>query len=121
MCGEIVGFFDGVGFMKRFFLNAAAAFGGLFLSSLAFAQEAAAAGHGAANSLIPIGAGITMGLAAFGAATAQSRAAAAALEGIARNPSAKDALFQPFILGLVFMEFQALLGFVIAILWTFKG
>ena len=36
-----------------------------------------------------------------------------ALEGIARNPNAKDSLFQPFILGLVFMEFQALLGFVI--------
>ena len=94
------------------------AFSGLFLSSLAFAQDAAAVHSG--NNWIPIGAGITMGLASFGAATAQGRTASTALEGIARNPSAKDALFQPFILGLVFMEFQALLGFVIAIIWTFK-
>jgi F-type H+-transporting ATPase subunit c len=104
--------------MKGFFGRVAMAFGGLFLSSLAFAQDAAAAHAG--NSWIPIGAGITMGLASFGAATAQGRTATAALEGIARNPNAKDALFQPFILGLVFMEFQALLGFVIAIIWTFK-
>src|SRR5689334_9102011 len=105
--------------MKRMFLKVATAFSGLFLSSLAFAQDAAEHAAGG-NNWIPIGAGITMGLAAFGAATAQGRTASAALEGIARNPSAKDALFQPFILGLVFMEFQALLGFVIAILWTFK-
>jgi F-type H+-transporting ATPase subunit c len=104
--------------MKRFLGKTAMAFSGVFLSSLAFAQDAAAAYSG--NSLIPIGASITMGLASFGAATAQGRTASAALEGIARNPSAKDALFQPFILGLVFMEFQALLGFVIAIIWTFK-
>ncbi|MCX6109253.1 MAG: ATP synthase F0 subunit C [Proteobacteria bacterium] len=104
--------------MKRFLGRSAVAFSGLFLSSLAFAQDAAAAHSG--TNLIPIGAGITMGLASFGAATAQGRTASTALEGIARNPSAKDALFQPFILGLVFMEFQALLGFVIAIIWTFK-
>lgn len=109
---------SGVGVMKRFFLNAAMAFTGLLLSSMAFAQEASGGQGG--NNWIPIGAGITMGLAAFGAATAQGRTASAALEGIARNPNAKDSLFQPFILGLVFMEFQALLGFVIAILWTFK-
>ena len=105
--------------MKRFVGSAALAFTGLFMSSLAMAQDAAAAGHTISWG-IPVGAGITMGLAAFGAATGQGRTTSAALEGIARNPNAKDALFQPFILGLVFMEFQALLGFVIAILWTFK-
>lgn len=103
--------------MKRFLGQAAAVLSGLFLSSLAFAQEGTAAA-GAASQWIPIGAGLAIGLAAFGAASAQGRTTAAALEGIARNPNAKDALFQPFILGLVFMEFQALLGFVIAIIWT---
>lgn len=102
--------------MKRFLFRAAAVLSGLFLSSLAFAQDAAGGGGG--SSLIPIGAGLAIGLAAFGAASAQGRTTAAALEGIARNPNAKDSLFQPFILGLVFMEFQALLGFVIAIIWT---
>ncbi len=104
--------------MKRFLVKASAVVSGLFLSSLAFAQEPAANAASASGSLIPIGAGLAIGLAAFGAASAQGRTTAAALEGIARNPSAKDALFQPFILGLVFMEFQALLGFVIAIIWT---
>jgi F-type H+-transporting ATPase subunit c len=95
-----------------------AALSGLFLSSMAFAQDAT--GHAGQNSLAAIGAAIAIGMAAFGAASAQGRTASSALEGIARNPNAKDALFQPFILGLVFMEFQALLGFVIAIIWTFK-
>ena len=86
-------------------------------SGLALAQGDAGA---ASASLVPIGAGLAIGLAAFGAATAQGRTAESVLGGIARNPSAKDAMFQPFILSLVFMEFQALLGFVIAIIWTFK-
>jgi F-type H+-transporting ATPase subunit c len=102
--------------MKRFLVKAAAVLSGLVLSSVAFAQDGGAAG--AASQWIPIGAGLAIGLAAFGAASAQGRTTASALEGIARNPNAKDALFQPFILGLVFMEFQALLGFVIAIIWT---
>lgn len=106
--------------MKNLFVKAAMALSGLFLSSLAFAQEATGGLVAGNASLVPIGAAIAIGLAAFGAASAQGRTASAALDGLARNPNAKDALFQPFILGLVFMEFQALLGFVIAIIWTFK-
>ena len=105
--------------MKKLLVRAAVAVGGLLLSGLALAQGDASAVNASA-SLIPIGAGLAIGLAAFGAATAQGRTAEAVLGGIARNPSAKDSLFQPFILSLVFMEFQALLGFVIAIIWTFK-
>ncbi len=106
--------------MKNLFVRVAVAFSGLFLSSLALAQETVAVVSGAGNQWVPLGAGLAIGLAAYAAATAQGRTTSTALEGIARNPAAKDALFQPFILGLVFMEFQALLGFVIAILWTFK-
>ncbi len=105
--------------MKSFIVRAVGATSGLLLSSMAFAQDAA--GHvGGGGSMAPIGAGLAIGLAAFGAASAQGRTASSTVEGIARNPNAKDALFQPFILGLVFMEFQALLGFVIAIMWTVK-
>lgn len=100
--------------MKKHMLNAVVALTGLMFSSMAFAQTAT----GDDRLLIPIGAALAIGLAAFAAATAQGRTASAALEGLARNPNAKDALFQPFILGLVFMELQALLGFVIAIIWT---
>ena len=50
------------------------------------------------NGLIAIAAGIAIGLGAFGAATAQSKAAAAAFEGVTRNPASKDEVFTPFIL-----------------------
>ena len=45
-----------------------------------------------------------LGLAVFSGTKAQSHAAAAALEGIARNPSAVDKLQTPMILGLALME-----------------
>jgi len=54
--------------------------------------------------LIAIGVGITMGLAAFGAATGQGRTAASALEGIARNPGAADQIRGALLLGLVLIE-----------------
>lgn len=92
-----------------------AALSGVMFSSMAFAQDAAG---GNQYGWMPIGAGLAIGLSAFGAASAQGRTATAALESIGRNPSSKDAMFLNFILGLVFMEFQALLGFVVAFLWT---
>ncbi len=104
--------------MKRRMINASLVMFGLLVSGLAFAEEAGASGMTSAVGLIAIGAGLAVGASTFAAATSQGRAASTALEGIARNPSASDKLFLPFILGLVFMEFQALLGFVIAILWT---
>ena len=69
-----------------------------------------------AQGLIALAAGLAIGLGAFGAATAQSKAAAAAFEGVTRNPSSKDAVFTPFILALAFMEFQAILSFIVAFL-----
>jgi F-type H+-transporting ATPase subunit c len=104
--------------MKKLFIRLSAALSGLFISSLAFAEGATSSGGD--MSLVPIGAGLAIGIATFGAATSQGRTASTALESIGRNPSAKDAMNQPLILGLVFMEFQALLGFVIAIMWTLK-
>lgn len=47
---------------------------------------------------------LAVGLAAFGGAMAQSRAATAALEGMARNPAAAEKIFTPMILALAFME-----------------
>ena len=71
------------------------------------------------SGLIAIGAALAIGLATFGAASAQGRTASAAMEGIARNPTAKDQVFMPFIISLALMEFHALLGFVISFYWTF--
>lgn len=90
---------------------------GLGLSSVLFAQDNAEglASHSGVG-LIGLAAALAIGLATFGAAGGQGRAVASILEGITRNPNSKDAAFVPFILGLVFMELQALLGFVIAIM-----
>lgn len=100
--------------MKKTTMNAIT----LILSSLG-ASVALASGGGEAG-LSHLGAAIAIGLGAFGAATAQGKAAAHALEGFARNPGAKDAVFMPLIVSLVFMETQALFSFVIAIMLVGK-
>ena len=110
-------FFGDIG-MKNV-TKVAMALGGLFAASSAFAEgvEAAASTN---NGLVAIGSCFAIGVAAFGAATAQGRAVSAALAGIARNPNSRDQVFMPMILGLVFMEFQALMGFIVAFLWFNK-
>lgn len=91
--------------------------GAVLLGSAAVAY--AADGDADSSGLIAIGAALAIGLATFGAASAQGKTASAAMEGIARNPTAKDQVFMPFIISLALMEFHALLGFVISFYWTF--
>jgi len=89
------------------------------LSSTAFAQEAAAA-SGAnkfdAQAMAALGAGLAIGLAVLGGGTGQGRAAAAALEGISRNPGAAGRIQTPMILGLALIESLVLFAFAIAFL-----
>ena len=59
-------------------------------------------------------AAFAIGVAAFGGALAQGKAAAAALEGIARNPGAKGAVFVPMILGLALIESLVIYALIIA-------
>ncbi len=81
-------------------------------SVAAFAQDAA---HNTSSAgLVAIGAGIAIGLAVFGGTSAQGKAAAAALEGIARNPAAGDKLFTPLILSLALIESLVILAFLVA-------
>ncbi len=81
-------------------------------SAVAFAQDAAVAGSNA--GLIAIGSAIAIGLAVYGGTSAQGKAAAAALEGIARNPAAGDKLFTPLILSLALIESLVILAFLVA-------
>ncbi len=67
-----------------------------------------------ANGMIALASAIAIGLAAFGGTQAQGKAAAAALEGIARNPEAQGKIFTPMILGMALIESLVILGFVIA-------
>lgn len=86
----------------------------MLASSAAFAQEAAqTTTHGDAG-LIAIAAAIAICIAVFGGTAAQGKAAAAALEGIARNPSAADKLFTPLILSLALIESLVILAFLVS-------
>ncbi len=87
------------------------------MAPVAMAATAAADNNFTANGYIALAAGLGLGLAAFGGAFGQGRAAAAALEGIARNPGAADKIFTPFILGLALIEslviYALVIGFVL--------
>lgn len=65
---------------------------------------------------IALAAGLGLGIAAFGGAMAQGRAASAALEGIARNPGASGKLFTPMILGLALIESLVIYSLLISFL-----
>ena len=68
----------------------------------AFAQEGKPPEHVA--RWIVLSAGFSMAIAAAACGIAQSRVAAAACEGMARNPAAAGAIRTAMILGLVFIE-----------------
>ena len=81
-----------------------------FGASIAFAAEESA--HG--DQFSSLAAALAIGLAAFGGAIGQGKTAAAALEGIGRNPSAQGKIFVPMIIGLALIESLVLYAFVIA-------
>lgn len=88
-----------------------------FASSSAFAQDAAAAANEfSTQGWAALAAGIAIGLAVLGGALGQGRAAAAALEGISRNPGAAAKIQTPMIIALALVESLVLFGFAIAFL-----
>lgn len=87
----------------------------LVLAATAFAQEEATYGDGV-KQYAYFSAGLAIAIAAFGGSLGQGRAAAAALEGIARNPNASDKLFTPMILGLALIESLVIYALVVAIM-----
>jgi F-type H+-transporting ATPase subunit c len=85
-----------------------------WVATLAHAQDAApGVGQGGHQGLMYLALALGLGLAAFGGAMGQSRAAAAALEGICRNPSAESKVFTPMLLALALIESLVLLVFVL--------
>ena len=83
------------------------------LAVLCFAVPVFADGGTAAVSLIPIGAGIAMGLAAGLCGMGQGRAVASATEALARNPGTRAGIMLFLVLGLAFMESLTLFTLVI--------
>ena len=95
--------------------------------AIAFAAPSVALAQGAAGSIsfgggdltkaaLAISAGLAIGIAAAGGAIAQSRAAAATLEGIARNPEAASRVMTPMIIALALIESLVIYALVIAFL-----
>lgn len=78
------------------------------VAGVAFAAEG-----GASDPYASLAAGLGIGIAAFGGALGQGRAAAAALDGIARNPSASGKIFVPMIIGLALIESLVIYAFLV--------
>jgi F-type H+-transporting ATPase subunit c len=85
----------------------------LCMAMPAFAQTSGGSG---AASLVPIGAGIGMALAAGLCGLGQGKATASATEAVARNPGARPGILLLLILGLAFIESLSLFTFVIILL-----
>lgn len=88
----------------------------------AFAQEPAAAGN-AASSVVAqwsiITAGFALAIAAAFGALGQGKAVSAAVEGIARNPSAAGDIRGAMILGLVLIESLVIYALLVALILFF--
>ena len=83
------------------------------LAALCFVMPAFADAGTPAASLIPIGAGLAMGLAAGLCGLGQGRAVASATEALARNPGTRPGIMLFLVLGLAFIESLTLFTMVI--------
>lgn len=83
------------------------------LAALCFAVPVFAQGTTPAINLIPIGAGLGMGLAAGLCGMGQGRAVGSACESLARNPGTRGGIMLFLVLGLAFIESLTLFTLVI--------
>ncbi len=100
--------------MKRLLLLASALWLSLGQASAVMAADAAGPLDSTSKAAIALAAGLAIGIAAFGAALAQGRMAAAAMESIGRNPNSAEKIQVPMILGLAFIEALAIYALLIA-------
>ncbi len=98
-------------------LNKTLALSTLVLPLLANAQEhvttTTTTGTSIGTGLGYLGAGLGIGIASAAVGYSQSRAASAALDGIARNPAAAKPIFVPLLLSLALMEALVLFAFLV--------
>ena len=88
----------------------------MLFASTAFAADGAADNDWSMKKFIGLAIGLGLGIAAAGGAIGQGRAAAAALDGISRNPGASGKIFTPMILGLALIESLVIYSLVVSIL-----
>lgn len=92
----------------------------MLIASTAFAADGAADNEFTVKAALALSAGLGLGIAAVGGALAQGKAAAAALEGIGRNPAAAKELFTPLLLSLALIESLVIYSLVIAFILSGK-
>ena len=68
-----------------------------------------------------LGAGITMGLAAIGAGLGDSLVASKFIEGLTRQPKAKNVLFTNTLISIGLVESMAIIATVIALIMLFAN
>ena len=105
--------------MKKIFTILMSLCGVMMLSAMAFAQEAApaaAAATSSPNAMYAISAALAIAIASAFGALSQSKAAAAALEAIGRNPGAAAKIQTPMIIALALIESLVIYALVIAFL-----
>ncbi len=106
--------------MKRSIVYLFGVFSSLLIASSAFADEGGSAAAYSNYGWFAIAAALAIGLPALGGALGQGRAAAAALEGIARNPGASGKIFVPMILAMALIESLVLFGLLMAFVLSGK-
>src|SRR5580704_16701099 len=106
--------------MKRFFGIFLTIFSTFLTSMAAMANGAVADVQNSNYAGYAIAAALAIGLPALGGGLGQGRAAAAALEGIARNPGASGKIFVPMILGMALIESLVLFGLIMAFILSGK-
>lgn len=103
--------------MKRYAITLLGSLVGLLLAAPAFAQTPAGGGGGGDDvKWVIITAGFAMAIASAVCGYAQSKATAAACEGLARNPGARPGIQFSLILALILIESMALYTFAIIFL-----
>ena len=91
----------------------------LFAAVPAFAMEEAASGD-STRGIIALATAFSVAFAAFGGALGQGNAVSAAMQGIARNPSAAGKIMTNMIIGLALIESLVIYGLVIAFMLLAK-
>lgn len=87
----------------------------VLFSATAFAQNLGAADNAdSVKGMIALAVGFGLGIAVVGGALGQGKAAAAALEGIGRNPAAAKELLTPLLLSLAIIESLVIYSLVIS-------
>jgi F-type H+-transporting ATPase subunit c len=100
--------------MKRLLFVVSTLLLALGKAGVVMAAAEAAGPDSTSKAAIALAAGLAIGIAAFGAALAQGRLAAAAMESIGRNPNSAEKIQVPMILGLAFIEALAIYALLIA-------